>query len=170
MQGRDARHALGAALEAGRKAVAIRPDHFRSHLGLAEAYLAQAEADWAAGRDTQAALKAARDAGIQARRCNATDWRIAWTQARIALCAAQSAGSAARPMLVEADRALAEGLAVKADAPELHVVQAQVDRLRKERLGEASTRGAVEHARKAQALNPRLVAARTLASIPPSEP
>lgn len=72
---------------------------------------------------------------------------------------------------MEADRALAEGLAVKADAPELHLIQAQVDRTLKERLGEASARGAaLEHVRKALALNPRLVAARTPVTIPPLEP
>jgi len=109
-EGRDPEPALRAALEVGRRGVSIRPDHFRAQLALAEALLARAEWEQHRARPGAPALQEAQAALETARRHNPTDWRIAWSLARLEQLRGNPAG---------AKRHALAGLAVKGDATEL---------------------------------------------------
>jgi serine/threonine-protein kinase len=161
-QGRDPWTPLAEALAAGRRAVAIRPDHFRSQLGLGEALLTQALVK--SGRGETPSFEEAEAAFRQARALNPTDWRIALALGRLALAQAawaDKAGLPAQPHLDRAGREAAAGLAVKADAPELLWLRAEAALMRY-----ASTRdpkaqqAADDAARQALALCPTLAPAR----------
>jgi serine/threonine-protein kinase len=121
--GLDPRPAVAAALASGRKAVELRPDHFRSHLGLADAFFAAAQADFHRGGDGVRNLDQARAALRTARSLNPTDWRVALGEARVERFAARHAATPG-PLLQRAREAVLRGLAVKPDARDLKALLA----------------------------------------------
>jgi len=133
VRGQEPGPALAAAVRTARRAIAIRPDHFRSHLGLAEALRVEGLAAQHRGEVPEASFRGSHEALATARRLNPTDWRLAWSEARLELaeaCWAQGAGLSVLPALARADRAADRGLAVKGDAPELMWARAEAARLR----------------------------------------
>ncbi len=162
-RGQPAGSAIEQALQGGRRAVAIRPDHFRSQLGLCEAYLMQAVERASKDEDTAPSLATAAQVLREARRLNPTDWRIALAEARLGLLEATSAKGQVAAGLSRAEAATQRGLAVKADAPELLWARGEAARLRWTLLGDSEAKDrAREWARKALALCPDLAPAREL--------
>ena len=160
--GQDASDCIAEALRHGRRAVAIRPDHYRSHLGLAEAQLVDGLDRARRHEDPRPSLAAAARTLADARHCNPTDWRIALTEARVALAEAEGGGDPG-PALARAAKAAARGLAVKGDAPELLWAGAEAARLRWTLLGDQTAKDqAREHAGRALALCPELAPARDI--------
>jgi serine/threonine-protein kinase len=140
VQGKDARAAAAAALRTARAGAAIRANHYRTQLALAEAHHVAALVERQAGHDPVSHLGRARQAIRDAWALNGTDWRIALAESRLALTQAevdQAAGRAAGATLLVADRAAEKGLRVKADAPELLLCRAEATRRRARWQGDA---------------------------------
>jgi hypothetical protein len=165
-RGQDPGAAIHEAVKAGRMAVKIRPDHYRGYLGLAEAYLVQGQDRARRGLDPGSSWQEAEGALNLGLRNNPTDWRLALTEARLALARtdwAERAGGAVESWLERTDRAASHGLEVKADAAELLWARAEVQRLRWRRNRQPGPRmGAEQLARKALALWPGFQAAKAL--------
>ncbi|MFZ1615292.1 MAG: hypothetical protein WAT51_14035, partial [Holophaga sp.] len=88
-QGQNPAPSVAAALQAARAGAAIRANHFRTQLALAEAHHVAALADIQAHRDPMAHLTLARKAVRDAWALNGTDWRIALAESRLALTEAE---------------------------------------------------------------------------------